>query len=224
MLSLLPIRLLKQRRQKAWVCMNENVEENSEKKRERGWWNRIHEKVALYVVGYMRYADFQTGLIPSHRIRRFLYKYVWLVDMDVKAIIYWGAEIRDSEKLHIGKGSIIGDKVILDARQGIFIGENVNFSTGVKLWTEQHDYNDPFFRCTSDKNGPIKIGNRVWIGPSVTILHGVTIGEGAVVAAGAVVTRDVEAYALVGGVPARKLGERNKELRYEFDGSYLPFY
>lgn len=187
--------------------------------------NGFVDKIKRYILGYIRYADFQTGFIPSHHLRNFLYRYVWLVDMEPKVIIYWGAEIRASEQLHIGRGSIIGDKAILDARRGgIYIGKNVNFSTGVHLWTGQHDYNDPYFRSMPGKRGPIKIKDRVWIGPGVTILHSVTIGEGAVVAAGAVVTKDVEPYALVAGIPAKKIGERARDLRYEFSGEPSHFY
>ena len=185
---------------------------------------RLLSPVKRYVSGYMRYADFQTGLIPSHHIRDFLYRHVWHVDMGKNAIIYFGAEIRGAEQLHIGKGSIIGDRSILDARRGIYIGENVNFGSEVHCWTEQHDYNDPYFRCMPGRRGPIKIGDRAWTGPNVTILHSVTIGEGAVVAAGAVVTKDVEPYTLVGGIPAKKIGERSRDLRYEFKGRPLPFY
>lgn len=178
-----------------------------------------------YLFGYIRYATFQVGLIPSHSVRNFLYRYIWLVDMQKKAIIYWGAEIRSSEQLHIGIGSIIGDKAILDARRGgIYIGENVNLGSCVQLWTGQHDYNDPYFRSLPGKRGPIKIGNRAWLGPNVIVLHSVTIGEGAVVAAGAVVTKDVEPYTLVGGIPAKKIGERCRNLCYEFQGDYSPFY
>ena len=177
------------------------------------------------IYGYIRYANFQVGLIPSHHIRNFLYRYIWLVDIKENAVIYWGAEMRASEQLHIGEGSIIGDNAILDARRGgIFIGKNVNFGTGVQLWTGQHDYRDPYFRSLPEKTGPITIGDRAWLGPSVIVLHSVTIGEGAVVAAGAVVTKDVEPYTLVGGVPAKKIGERPRDLRYEFQGEHTPFY
>jgi acetyltransferase-like isoleucine patch superfamily enzyme len=61
------------------------------------------------------------------------------------------------------------------------------------------------------------IGNRVWIGYGAIILPGLTIGEGAVVGAGAVVTKDVEPFAIVGGNPARKIGERARELNYRLD-------
>lgn len=51
--------------------------------------------------------------------------------------------------------------------------------------------------------GDITLGDDVWVGANVTICSGVTIGQGAVIAAGAVVTKDIEPYAIVGGVPAR---------------------
>lgn len=50
---------------------------------------------------------------------------------------------------------------------------------------------------------PVKIGKNVWVGAHATILPGVTVGDNAVIAAGAVVTKDVPAFAVVGGVPAK---------------------
>jgi serine acetyltransferase len=55
---------------------------------------------------------------------------------------------------------------------------------------------------------PAVIGHDVWIGANSIIMHGVTVGNGAVIAGGAVVTKDVEPYAIVGGVPARVLNRR----------------
>jgi len=60
----------------------------------------------------------------------------------------------------------------------------------------------------------VVVGDYVWIGARATILPGVTIGRGAVVAAGALVSRDVPPYAVVGGVPAKVIGERARDLRY----------
>ena len=57
---------------------------------------------------------------------------------------------------------------------------------------------------------PIEIGHDVWIGTNAIILDGVKIGTGAIIGAGAVVTKDVEPYAIVGGIPA-------KLIRYRFD-------
>lgn len=57
-------------------------------------------------------------------------------------------------------------------------------------------------------DGPIRIGNDVWVAFEAVLMSGVTIGDGAVVAARAVVTRDVAPYEIVGGVPARHIGWR----------------
>lgn len=59
-------------------------------------------------------------------------------------------------------------------------------------------------------NREVVIGNDVWIGANAILLPGVNIGDGAVIAAGAVVTKDVEPYAVVGGVPA-------KVIKYRFE-------
>ena len=55
------------------------------------------------------------------------------------------------------------------------------------------------------------IGHDVWIGHGAVLMPGISIGHGAVVAAGAVVTRDVAAYAIVAGVPAKRIRWRFEE-------------
>jgi len=163
------------------------------------------------------------AFIPSMHIRMFFYRHIYGMNLGKNVIIYKGAEFRNPEGLVIDKGSIIGDNAILDARASITIGSFVNFSSEVHIWTLQHNYRDPEFRCTPAHYGPVKIGDRAWIGPRVTILHSVNIGEGAVVAAGAVVTKDVPPYTVVGGIPAKKIGERPRNLVYTFDGSHRMF-
>ncbi len=61
---------------------------------------------------------------------------------------------------------------------------------------------------------PTRIGHDVWLGAGAIVMRGVSIGNGAIVAAGAVVTKDVPAYAIVGGVPARLI-------RYRFDAALI---
>lgn len=75
--------------------------------------------------------------------------------------------------------------------------------------------NQPIAKSFSANNlfSPYKqtnIGHDVWIGTNAIILDGVSVGTGAIIAAGAVVTKDVEPYAIVGGVPA-------KIIRYRFE-------
>lgn len=69
-------------------------------------------------------------------------------------------------------------------------------------------------KSVQDRNRKVVIGNDVWIGQRVLILRGVTVGDGAVIAAGSVVHRDVPAYSIVGGVPAKLIRER-------FDGELI---
>ena len=183
----------------------------------------LYGHIRSYLNDYVRYVTIRTGRIHSFRIRTFIYRKVLYVDMPKDTVVYYGAEIRSPYNLHIGHGCYIGDQAILDARNGITIGNNVNFSTHVSIWTEQHDHEDPWFRCTQEKK-PVKIGDRAWLGPDTIILHSVNIGEGAVVAAGAVVTKDVPPFAIVAGIPAKIIGCRNKDLVYDNSGQSLPHF
>lgn len=71
--------------------------------------------------------------------------------------------------------------------------------------------NSPVFDAIT--NGPIVVEDEVWIGSNVSVLSGVTIGKGAIIAAGSIVTKNVDAYSIVGGIPAKFIKYRiDKEL------------
>ena len=78
-----------------------------------------------------------------------------------------------------------------------------------------HHDNHPFEDSPLRNNKPVEIGNDVWIGANVILLPGVKIGDGAILAAGAVVTKDVEPYAIVGGVPAKLIKYRFSQEKRE---------
>jgi acetyltransferase-like isoleucine patch superfamily enzyme len=156
---------------------------------------------------------------PSQSLRKVVLRLLG-TQIDRSAILYGGFEIRSPRKLKIGANTVVGHRATLDARGGLTIGRNVNFSSEVMIWTAQHDYRDPKFGTLFKQ---VTIGDYAWLGPRCIILPGVTIGEGAVVAAGAVVTKDVDPYTLNGGVPARKIADRPKELNYNPAEQPIPF-
>jgi len=113
--------------------------------------------------------------------------------------------------IRIGDNCVINREVYLDGRVGVEIGNNVNVSFQTCVLSLHHDHNAPDFPAVG---GVVRIHDHVWIGARATLLPGVSIGEGAVVAAGAVVAKDVAPYTVVGGVPAKKIGDRNPEIAY----------
>lgn len=183
----------------------------------------VVNKIYTFVEGWIRYKIIRLGRIPCHWYRKFLLTRLYGLKCGKKVVIYGGFEIRDPWNISIGEGTIIGDEVKLDGRNGIEIGKNVNFSTGVWIWSDQHDVNDPYF-ANNDKGGKVVIGDRAWLSSRTIVLPKRTVSEGAVVSAGAVVVNDCEPFGIYGGVPAKKIGDRNNDIRYEFDGSHLPFY
>jgi len=174
--------------------------------------------------GWIRYKLHLLGLVPCHAYRKFMLRHVYLMRIAKTAVLYGGFEIRAPWKIQIGDGSIIGDECKLDGRNGITIGNNVNFSTGVWIWTEQHDINDPDF-ASNAKGGPVIIEDHAWISSRTVILPDTYVSEGCVLAAGAVASKNLKpSFSVWGGVPAKLIGERNKNLRYKFEGTHEAFW
>jgi acetyltransferase-like isoleucine patch superfamily enzyme len=151
-----------------------------------------------------------TGFVPSHRFRRLAYRAAGL-RVPRSSAFHWRARFFAPQGLLIGEHVSIGNDAFFDGREGIAIGDCVNIAAEVRIYTREHDIDDPWF---AETGGPVAIERYAYVGTRVTILPGVTIGEGAVVASGAVVTKDVPPYVLAGGVPARPIRERSRDLRY----------
>lgn len=158
------------------------------------------------------------GCVPSHCFRRFFYRLAG-IKIGKGSTIHMKARFYDPRNIVIGEDTIIGEGAVLDGRDKLLIGNHVDIATDVMIYNSQHDVNGENFVAT---NAPVKIEDYVFIGPRAIILAGVTIGRGAIVGAGAVVTKDVPPYAIVGGVPAKIIGERrNKDLHYRLGRARL---
>lgn len=149
--------------------------------------------------------------MPFWSVRKFVFKLVG-VKIGKGSVIHMGAKFFNPKGVEVGTDTMVGDNAFLDGRAKLKIGDHVDIASQVLIYNSEHDLNAEDFHAV---NEPVEIGDYVFIGPRAIILPGVKIGKGAIVAAGAVVTKDVSDFAIVGGVPARVIGERkNKDLHY----------
>ncbi|WP_118828453.1 WcaF family extracellular polysaccharide biosynthesis acetyltransferase [Salinibacter ruber] len=129
----------------------------------------------------------------------------------------FGAEIGKNVRIHpsatiyfpwnvsIGDWSSVGENAMIYNLGPIEIGEKVTVSQRAHLCAGTHDATDPAMPL---QKPPISVGDQAWICADAFVGPGVTVEEGAVVGARAVVVKDVEAWTIVGGNPARPLRDR----------------
>jgi len=158
------------------------------------------------------------GHVPFHFLRRWAYKVVGM-KIGRGSTIHMGANFFNLAGVSIGEDTVIGDHAFLDGRAPLVIGNHVDIASQVLIYNSEHDINSEHFEASY---GSVVIEDYVFIGPRAIILPGVKIGKGAVVGAGAVVTTDVSPFEIVGGVPARKIGERKiKDPHYKLGRARL---
>jgi maltose O-acetyltransferase len=120
-------------------------------------------------------------------------------------------------KIEIGNNSVVGRSCILNGN--IRIGENVSITAECYFFSMSHFVNDSLFR-TFDKT--IIIEDYCWIGARAILLPGVIMGKGAVLGANSVATKKIENFEIHVGCPAKKINNRNSDLKYNLN--YSPFF
>ena len=152
------------------------------------------------------------SLYPSrvlNRVKRFiLLKGGAIINKNVSIDV--GVIIRNLSDLSVGENCVISAYCVLICKGGLEIKNNVLIGYGTKILTQNHDISDKesLIRFSGHNYGRVVIHDNVWIGANAVILPGVEIGEGAVIGAGAVVTKNIPAYTVYGGVPAKLIKER----------------
>lgn len=143
--------------------------------------------------------------------------YIYLTAWDRYICVEGGKEKEQkfTPQIKIGDNCHFGAYNHITAINRIRIGDNCLTGKWVTITDNSHGTTDgdslhiePIRRPLFSK-GPVIIGNDVWIGDKATILPGVTIGDGAVIGANAVVSKDVPAYSVVGGNPAKRININN---------------
>lgn len=148
--------------------------------------------------------------VPFPELRMALYRAAG-VNVDETSNIMMHVQVLQAQGITIGPNCIIGPFATLDGRATLTIGRNVNIAGEVLTIGGHHLVDSP---TAEGLLGKVVIEDNAWVAMRAVILPGVTIGEGAYVAASALVNRDVEPWALVGGVPARKIRERSRDIQY----------
>ncbi len=167
---------------------------------------------------YTRLANklYNTYFFSTSFLRGLFYG-IFLKKLGKHVFICKGVTIMSPQKVELGDNVYLGKNVTIAGQAGVTIGANSIINHNVNIISVNHVYQDSSktIREQGYYGGPISIGEDVWIATGAVITKNTKIGKGAVIGANAVVTKDVPPYALVGGVPAKLIGQRKANLKKE---------
>jgi maltose O-acetyltransferase len=181
----------------------------------------LRERVRNFVTGLLIFGANQIGRVPNRALRNFYYRHALGWEIAPGASINTGLRLFGGRgKVWIGRNSTIQIDCLIAGvgMTDLRIGDNVAIAYRATIVLGTHDLDDPDFKGTV---APVTIEDYVFVGAGAMILAGVTLGRGAVVAAGAVVPKSVPPYTIVGGNPAKPIGERRRDLDYSTENYWL---
>lgn len=162
---------------------------------------------------YFPFVKLERGAYVQERVKLNLF---WLNNQPLKLVLRKNSYIKNdviiqgSGYIEIGENSYISSYSVIGVNEKIIIGKNVMIGDNVSIRDTDHNFvrsDIPMIR-QGITTSPIIIEDDVWIGHGAIITKGVKIGKGAIIAAGSVVTKDIPAYSIVGGVPAKVIKYR----------------
>ncbi|MCO4822892.1 MAG: acetyltransferase [Flavobacteriaceae bacterium] len=176
----------------------------------------FHEYVRLIYSKLMTILFFRPARIIRHPVRIRGYKHIKLSAGFTTGYFcrIEAFSLENDTTMFFGKNLSMGDFCHITSLEKVVIGDNVLI--GSSVFISDHDHGstnlDDMKMIPSKRaliTSPVFIENNVWIGEKAIILKGVTLGENSIIAAGSVVTKNVPAYSVVAGVPAKVIIEHN---------------
>jgi acetyltransferase-like isoleucine patch superfamily enzyme len=109
--------------------------------------------------------------------------------------------------INLGNDNFIGERTQIQGRGGVVIGNNCLIAANIFISSSNHNFEEPLAENYLKREVPKKttIGNNIWVGANTVITAGIQIGDYVIIGAGSVVTKDVEAYTMVVGNPAKPI-------------------
>ncbi|MDC1505115.1 acyltransferase [Winogradskyella sp.] len=159
---------------------------------------RIIYSKTLFLSGY-------TSIKGNLKIIKFKKKGKLRIDLKKGASLKSNVIIQGSGHLILGERSYFSSYCVVGVNEKIEIGNDVMIADCVSLRDTDHKFTDTSkpMNIQGVSTAPIVVCDDVWIGHGSVITKGVTIGKGAIIGANSVVTKNIEPYAIVGGVPAK---------------------
>ncbi len=160
----------------------------------------------------LRYSEFSIGYaVRCAGYRKLCKSFGRRVSIGSGVFIYY------PENLSVGNDVSFNEFCFISAAGGLIIGNSVSIGHRVTILTTEHRYDikNKVIRASGLIYRPTVVDEDVWIGAGAILLAGVHINRGSIIGAGAVVTKDVPSYAIVGGVPARKIKPRFEDKKTE---------